>query len=111
MKKFFEFILVLIIFYGVYAAFDKAFVIIAPQTKTLWVVLSALICAALLLLLYSLIIKSDTKKEIKETLDHLNAELKNKDTLLSEKDKEIEKAKSFKEDLIKESESVEIIEN
>ncbi len=104
MKKFFEFILVIIIFYGVYAAFDKAFLILAPQIHSLWVIMSALFAAVLLLLLYSLIIKDEAKKNLKETLDHLHTEIKNKDDLLLKKDDEIKRAQSFKEDLIKESE-------
>lgn len=97
MKKAFELILVLIIFYGVYSAFDQVAPMILPELSSFWVVVISLIVAALLLVLYAQIIGSSVKRKLKETVSHLKKEI-------DAKDEEIKTASSFKNMVIKEAE-------
>ncbi len=110
MKKFFEFILVGIIFYGVYAAFEKASYFLFPKMSGVWIMMSSLLAAILLLLLYSFIVKADTKRQAKDEITRLKYELRDRDELLLKKDDEIKQAQSFKEELISEAEQSELQE-
>jgi predicted membrane protein len=104
MKKAFELFLVLIIFYGVYTAFDQAAPIFFENTQAIWVAAISLLAAILLLVLYSWIIASTAKRKLKETLSDLEKEI-------TAKDVEIKSATSFKETLIKEAEETITREN
>lgn len=79
MKKAFEFILVLIIFYGVYAAFDKALPYVFPELAAFWIVIIALIVAALFLVLYSYIISSEARAQLNDKIHELEGTIKAKD--------------------------------
>jgi len=109
MKKSFEFILVLIIFYGVYSAFEKAIPVLFNNPKDIWIIVSALIVSALILVLYSFLIGSEIKLKMKKDIDELKSEIKNKNARIIEKDEEVKKAQSFKEDLIIEAEQSETV--
>ncbi len=105
MKKSFEFFLVLIIFYGVYAAFTKiAAMLFLDDPKEFLVIIISLIAAALLFVLYSSVVSGEAKKKMKNNIDKLESEIKNRDSIILEKDAAIEKAQSFKGDLIAEAE-------
>jgi len=97
MKKTFEFILVLIIFYGVFAAFEKAAIIVSDEPKTIWIALFSLIAAALLLVVYNVIISSELKSNLNTDINSLKENIK-------EKEIEVKQAQSFKETLIHEAE-------
>lgn len=77
MKKAFEFFLVLIIFYGVYSAFDDALPYAFPNLESFWIIISLLVAAALLLL-YSQIIISSTKRRITEKMAKAVSDLEHK---------------------------------
>jgi len=76
MKKAFEFLLMLIIFYG---AFDKAALVVAPNANTVWIVIIALVVAAGFLVLYSHIISSNEKHKLNDKIHELEGNLKTKD--------------------------------
>lgn len=97
MKKAFELFLVLIIFYGVYAAFDQAAPVLFEKPQTVWIAVASFITATLLLVLYSWIISSTAQEKYKQTVSHLEEEI-------TKKDQEIKTAQSFKETLVKEAE-------
>ena len=97
MKKTFEFFLVLIIFYGVYSAFDSAAPVLFENPNGFWVIIVSLVVAALILVLYSFIISSEVQLKMKKNIDELKSEIK-------QKEQEVKKAKSFKEDLIAKAE-------
>lgn len=104
MKKAFEGLMILIIFYGVYAAFEKIFPVFVPELKTFWVIIIALLVATALLLLYSGLIASDTKKKVKEKMVGAIHELENK---VHEKEEEVEKKDSELKDAFKIKKAVE----
>ena len=110
MKKIFEFNLILIIFYGVYSAFEKAAPVLFDNPETIWVIFSALIVAALIVAFYSFIISSEIRAKAKKDITHLKTEIKEKETLIAEKEDEVKAAQTFKEDLIKEAEQSDILE-
>ena len=78
MKKAFEFFLVLIIFYGVYSAFDDALPYAFPNLESFWIVIISLLVAAALLLLYSQIIINSTKRRITEKMAKAVSDLEHK---------------------------------
>lgn len=88
MKKAFELLLILIIFYGVYSAFEKIFPVFVPEMKMFWVVIIALVVAAALLFLYSGIIASDTTKKVKTKMTKTVSDLEDR---VHEKEQEVEK--------------------
>lgn len=102
MRKTFEFFLVLIIFYGVYAAFDRAAPVVFDNPKTIWIILASLVVAALVLVLYNFIIGSELKSKMKKNISDLKSEIK-------QKDEAVKKAQTFKEDLINEAEDSELV--
>ena len=97
MKKTFEFVLIIIIFYGIYSLFDGAASYLFKNPKNIWVIITALVVSAFLLFMYKLLISSEVKGTMKKHIDTLKTEIEKKED-------EIKKAKSFKEDLIKEAE-------
>ncbi len=110
MRKAFEFILVLIIFYGVYSAFDRAAPVVFENPKGIWVILVSLVLAALILVLYSFVIGGEVKRKMKKNIDVLKSEIKEKESVILEKEQEVKKAQSFKEDMIKEAEESQSVE-
>lgn len=104
MKKAFEFLLVLIIFYGVYAAFDQIAPQFFPELASFWVVVVSLVVAAALLLLYSQIIAGSVKKKVKGRLSQAMHDLEQK---VQEKEKEVEKKDSELQDAFKIKKAVE----
>lgn len=103
MRKAFELLLVLIIFYGVYSAFDQLAPMVFNTPKPFHVVGVSLITATLLLVLYAAVISRSTRVKIQKKLDDLTNEVKDRDSLLQKKDQEIKRAQSFKDDLIAET--------
>lgn len=110
MKKIFEIFLVLIIFYGIYSFFDGAADYIFKELETVWVVLVSLAVSALVLFLYRLMIHSEVKMKMNKNINDLKSEIRNKEDIILEKEEEVKKAKTFKEDLIAEAESSEKVE-
>jgi predicted Holliday junction resolvase-like endonuclease len=104
MKKAFEFFLVLIIFYGVYSAFDDALLYVFPELKTFWIVVISLLVAAALLLLYSQIIIGSTKRKIKEKMTKVVSDLESK---VHEKEEEVKQKDSELKDAFKIRKAVE----
>ena len=111
MKKAFEFLLVLIIFYGVYAVLNQIAPMLFDNVKSFHVILTSLILAALLLVLYAQVIASEAKADLKQTLNQLHSEIKNKESLIQEKDAEIKRAQSFKDDVYSAAEKTIDIKN
>lgn len=103
MKKTFEFFLVLIIFYGMYSIFDGAARYLFENPKGILVILISLIFSALILFIYRLVVSSDVKNKMTKDIDNLKIEIK-------QKDEEVKKAQTFKEDLIAEAENSERME-
>lgn len=110
MKKVFEIFLVLIIFYGIYSFFDGAALYIFKEPKAVWIVLVAFVVSTLILLFYRMMIHSEVKIKMKKNINDLKSEIKSKETIIIEKEEEVKKAKTFKEDLIAEAESLERVE-
>lgn len=110
MKKVFEFILMVIIFYGVYTAFSHAAPVVIENPKDIWVGVVALLASAALLLLYSSLVGSEVKQKMKKDLHKLQTQIVEKEALITEKEEQVKKAQSFKEDLIKEAEASVFIE-
>ena len=100
MKKTFEFLLVLIIFYGVYSAFDDALIYIFPHLESFWIVIISLLAAAGLLLLYAHIVTTATKHKITEkmtkTVSDLEDKIHEKEQQVQEKDKQLHDAFKIK---------------
>ena len=105
MKKIFEFNLVLIIFYGVYSAFEKAAPVLFDNPETIWVIFSALVVAALILAFYSFIISSEVRAKAKKDINILKTEIKEKETIIAKKEDEVVAAQTFKETFIDEAEN------
>ena len=103
MKKVFEFILVVIIFYGVYELFTKAAAYFFPNLDLALVILISLLFSATLLALYRFMLTHEVKTKMKGEVHALHKALK-------EKDEAIKKAQSFKEELITEAENSEKVE-
>ena len=103
MKRTFEFILVLIIFYGIYELFYRGSAYFFDTLDQAWVVIASLVFSFLLLFIYKLTLTADVKNKMKGEIHDLHNALK-------EKDHVIKKAKTFKEDLIKEAEESEKVE-
>ncbi len=103
MKKTFEFILIIIIFYGIYSLFGGAASYLFKNPKSIWVIITALIISILLLVLYKYSISSEVKQKMKKDIDTLKIAIKDKEI-------EVKKAQTFKEDLITEAESTETVE-
>lgn len=103
MKKTFEFILILFIFYGVYELFRRAASYLFDNLDQAWVVIAALVFSTLLLFIYKFTLTSHVKNKMKSEIHDLHNALK-------EKDLAIKKAETFKEDLIKEAEESEKLE-
>lgn len=110
MKKVFEFLLILIIFYGVYAAFDGVAPLFWDEPELIHVMLAAFITSALLIVLYRFMVKTEVSRDLKQHIEKLHTDLKHKDTIIKSKDTEIQKAQTFKEDLIAEAEASSAIE-
>ncbi|MFT6829482.1 MAG: cell division protein FtsL [Candidatus Paceibacteria bacterium] len=104
MKKTFEFLLVLIIFYGVYSAFDQIIPMFAPELNQFWLVIVSLLVAAALLLLYSQVIASSIKKKVKEKMTEKISDL---ETQVKEKEEEVEQKDSELQDAFKKKKIVE----
>ena len=96
MKKAFEFFLVLIIFYGVYSAFDQIAPTFFPELKAFWIVIIALLVAAGLLLLYSVVVASSAKQKVKksliETIHNLEDRVQEQQQEVEKKDSELKDA-------------------
>jgi uncharacterized membrane protein (DUF106 family) len=97
MKKVFEFILVLIIFYGIYELFAKIANSFFKDMDPVLVILISLIISAILLLIYRFVLIHEVKTKMKGEVHALHKALK-------EKDEAIKKAQTFKDELIKEAE-------
>lgn len=82
MKKAFEFSLMLIIFYGVFAAFSDAAVMFAETPNVVWVVISSLVASALLMVLYAQLVRISAKRKLERKIVNLEEDLHNKDTEL-----------------------------
>lgn len=106
MKKGFEFILVLIIFYGVYSAFKELIPLLFGSMNEFLLIFIPLIISALLLFLYSILVKKKVHEKVKKDFSKLHGIIKEKDDKISQKENEIKKAQSFKEKLVKEAESM-----
>ncbi|MFT7327901.1 MAG: low affinity Fe/Cu permease [Crocinitomicaceae bacterium] len=104
MKKAFELVLVFIIFYGVYSAFNKITSGFMPELSKFWVVIISLLVAAGLLLLYSGILVSRTKLKLTEKMTKTVVELEHK---IHEKEVEIEHKDSELKNAFKIKHSVE----
>ena len=81
-QKVFEFVLMLIIFYGVYSLFDSVAQYLFAAPETVWVVLISLVVAAGMLVLYSYIIKDSAKKQSAVKIKELEEKLHQKDSEL-----------------------------
>ncbi len=95
MKKIFEAFLILVIFYGVYSAFSQVAPMLFENPNIFWVIVASLITAALLLFLYAGVISSATKQKLKQTIQHLEQDVQEKDLKLKNAfrfKKEIEEA-------------------
>ncbi len=103
MKKFFEFLLVLIIFYGVYELFAKVAENFFETLDPVLVILISLIISAILLFIYRFMLTHEVKTKMKGEVHALHKALK-------EKDEAIREAQSFKENLIQEAEQSEPVE-
>lgn len=77
MKRFFELVLTLIIFYGVFEAFDNAAPIVIDNPHPFWVVVAALLASFILLWLYVLTVRHKMKRNFKEKITALKEELEN----------------------------------
>ena len=75
MKKVFEFLIILIIFYGVYSAFDIAAVMIVASSSGLWIIIASLLASGLIVLLYSQVIRNSTSVKYKHQIQNLKREL------------------------------------
>jgi|AntAceMinimDraft_6_1070360.scaffolds.fasta_scaffold08163_1 hypothetical protein len=104
MKKVFELLLVLIIFYGVYSVLEQLAPIFFDAPKSFPVIGVSFIVAALLLVLYAAIISGSTKLDTQQEIDILRLDVKSKELLLKEKIKEIQQAQSFKSEVITQAE-------
>lgn len=110
MKKVFEFLLILVIFYGVYAAFDGIAPLFWDAPELIWVILTAFVTSALLIVLYRYMVKTEVSKDLKKHIAELHLDLRHKETVIKSKDSEIEKAQSFKDVLVAEAESAQSLE-
>ncbi|MCA9352555.1 hypothetical protein KC901_00020 [Patescibacteria group bacterium] len=97
MKKVFEFILVLIIFYGVYSVFHQVAPLLFDAPKLWAVVVVSLIVSALLLFLYGYVATLSTKKKLRRRIRDLEGNLE-------EKEKELKEAVKFKQAIETEAE-------
>lgn len=97
MKKAFEFLLILIIFYGVYSAFNDALPYMFPDLASYWIIVVSLLFSVGLLFLYSWIISSNAKNMMNEKIHALEGNLK-------EKDEEIKNAFKIKKAVEEEAE-------
>jgi len=88
MKKTFEFFIVLIIFYGVYSAFDDALLYIFPNLALFTIILISLLVAAGLLLLYSQVIIGSTQHKVTEKMTQVVSDLEQQ---VREKEEEVRK--------------------
>jgi uncharacterized membrane protein (DUF106 family) len=75
MKRFFEFVLTLIIFYGVFEAFDSAAPVVVDNPHPFWVVVAALLASFILLWLYVLTVRHTMKRTYKEKIAALKEQL------------------------------------
>ena len=97
MKKVFEFILILLIFYGVYDLFAKIAARFFEAMDPAFVILISFLVSATLLFIYRFLLTHEVKNKMKGRVQELHKALK-------EKDEAVKKAQSFKEALIKEAE-------
>ncbi len=93
MKKIFESVLILIIFYGVYSIFDLLSKYIFKDVKNIIIIMISLVVSFLILLTYKLIISSSIKGDMKKHIDNLKTEIKRKE-------EEVIKVKDTNNDLI-----------
>ncbi len=105
MKKVFEFLLVLIIFYGVYMSFSRVIPLFKKDIGTLPIIFSAFLVSGLLIVIYYYMVKTEVSKDLKKHIARLHLDLTHKETIIQQKNSEIHKAQTFKEDLIAEAES------
>ncbi len=108
MKRAFELLLVLILFYGVYSAFDVGLPYVFPYISDFWIVIVSLLAAFALLVLYSMIIYGNTKKSLaqkmKQTVSDLEEKVHIKEQELKEKDTELHNAFKIKKAIEDEAE-------
>jgi hypothetical protein len=97
MKKIFEFLIMLIIFYGVYSAFQKVALLFTSLPSDLWVVIASLIASALILSLYAILVRSSIIEKYSAKIKKLEKEVK-------EKDQEVHDAFKIKHDVEDEAE-------
>tara|TARA_B100001123_G_C14843875_1_gene841243 strand:- start:365 stop:685 length:321 start_codon:yes stop_codon:yes gene_type:complete len=81
-QKVFEFVLMLIIFYGVYSLFDGAANYMYENPNTVWVVIISLVIAAGMLLLYSYMIKNTADKKSRAKIKDLEKRVEEKEAAL-----------------------------
>lgn len=103
MKKTFEFLIILIIFYGIYSAFKKAALLLSQPIDQLWIVISSLVASALVLTLYSQVVRSSVIKKYKSKIKELEKELEVKDQEVDDafkikRDVEVEAEKTIVEE-------------
>lgn len=75
MKRTFEFFITLIIFYGVYAAFDSIAPMLWDSPSQFWIIVTALIVASLILALYALVVRKSVSQAYQQRTDELHSEL------------------------------------
>ena len=97
MKKTFEFLIILIIFYGVYSAFQKAAQLLDPPLSVFWVVVLSLVASALILTLHSVMVKSTVSKKYRGEIKDLKKEVE-------QKGREVEDAFAIKKEVEEEAE-------
>lgn len=97
MKKTFEFLIILIIFYGVYSAFENVAEYWLPDTSAVWVIIASLVASALILTLYSQVVRSSIIAMYKKKVEELEHEIE-------VKDQEVEDAFKIKHDVEVEAE-------
>lgn len=110
MKKIFEFLLILIIFYGVYTVLEKLIPLLRKDIQEVWIIFGSFFFSIFMILMYRLIVKREVSSKFKSSIKNLQNDLIQKDELLSQKDDEIKKAQTFKENLVKEAESTNPVE-
>lgn len=79
MKKTFEFCIILIIFYGVYSAFQTVAPMLFENPSRLWVVITSLIASTFVLALYSQVVRAGLVGKYQQKIKELEKEVELKD--------------------------------
>ena len=103
MKKSIEFLLIVSVFYGVYALFEKLAEYFFEGIDPAFVIFISLLVSVILLLIYRFLLVHEVKTKMKSEVHLLHSALQEKDEALRE-------AQSFKENLIKEAEESKPVE-